>query len=246
GDSQQFTINDGLNRNNEVLPDGALVNAVQDPDTNRARGSNTIAFVPPVDATDEFKVMTNTYDAQYGRTSGGIINVTMKSGGNDFHGTAYDFLRRYQWDANQFANNARGRFTTDPNAKAPDVIVPASDPRVGQEVAPRFARDAITKENLGGHRLDDYGFFLSGPVRIPKLYDGRDKTFFMFTMQRYNEKVPSSIVTSVPTALERQGDFSQSGITIYDPLTTRPDPNNPDKFIRDPFPGNKIPANRLS
>jgi Carboxypeptidase regulatory-like domain/TonB dependent receptor len=246
GDNAQFSINGGLNRHNEFLLDGAPNNAVQDPDTNRARGSNTIAFVPPVDATDEFKVMTNTYDAQYGRTSGGIINVTMKSGGNDFHGTGYDFIRRYQWDANQFANNARGRYTTNANAKPPDVIVPANDPRLGQEVAARFARDAITNANLGGHRLDDYGFFLSGPVWIPKVYNGKEKTFFMFTMQRYNEKVPSSIVTSVPTALERQGDFSQSGITVYDPLTTRPDPNNPGKFIRDPFPGNKIPANRLS
>src|SRR3712207_5684034 len=77
-------------------------------------------------------------------------------------------------------------------------------------------------------------------------YNGRDRTFFLFNAERYLEEDPQQGFTTVPTALERQGDFSQSGVIIYDPLTTRPDPANPGRFIRDPFPGNVIPANRLS
>ena len=56
----------------------------------------------------EFRVMTNFYDAQYGRTAGGVINITTKCGTNDFHGTGYEFLRRYRLDANNVSANAAG------------------------------------------------------------------------------------------------------------------------------------------
>jgi hypothetical protein len=239
GDNVQFSINGGLVRHNEYLVDGAPNNAVTDADLARTRSSNNIAFVPPADATQEFKVMTNTYDAQYGRTSGGIINVTTKSGGNDFHGTGYEFLRRYQLDANDTASNRAGR--------------------------PRYAIEPGSGRNLGGHLLDDYGGTITGPVWLPKpifgpvAYDARNKTFFMFTYQGYREQAPSVGVTNVPTALERAGDFSQSGINIYDPLTTRLNPSydpsrpssasNP-QYIRDQFQFNGrlnvIPPNRIN
>jgi hypothetical protein len=235
GDNVQFSINGGLARHNEYLIDGAPNNAVTDADLARTRSSNNIAFVPPTDATQEFKVMTNTYDAQYGRTSGGIINVTTKSGGNEFHGVGYEFLRRYQLDANDTASNRAGR--------------------------PRFAVEPGSGKNLGGHLLDDYGGTITGPVWLPKPifgplgYDARNKTFFMFTFQGYRESAPQVGVTNVPTALERQGDFSQSSFKIYDPLTTRLNPafdptkpssaSNP-QYLRDQFPGNKIPAGRIN
>jgi Carboxypeptidase regulatory-like domain len=235
GDNVQFSINGGLVRHNEYLIDGAPNNAVTDADLARTRSSNNIAFVPPADATQEFKVMTNTYDAQYGRTSGGIINVTTKSGGNEFHGTVFEFLRRYQLDANDTASNRAGR--------------------------PRYAIEPGTGRNLGGRLLDDYGGTLTGPLWLPKPifgpigYDARNKTFFMFTFQGYRESAPSVGITNVPTALERAGDFSQSAFRIYDPLTTRLNPafnpalpssaSNP-QYIRDPFPGNRIPADRIN
>jgi hypothetical protein len=225
GDNAQFSINGGIQRHNEFLLDGAPNNAVTDADTARTRSSNNIAYVPPVDATQEFKVQTNSYDAQYGRTGGGIINVTTKNGGNEFHGTLYEFARRYQWEANFFENNA------------------ANPPR------PRYAVDPVTGANLGGRILDQYGGNFSGPIMLPHfgeggpvVYDGKDKAFFFFAYERYREDIPAPRIVNVPTLLERSGDFSQSGITIYDPLTTRPDPNNPGRFIRDPFPGNVIPA----
>ena len=226
GDNVQFSINGGLNRHNEFLLDGAPNNAITDPEQNNLRSSNNIAFVPQVDATNEFKVMTNTYDAQYGRTSGGVFNVTTKAGGNQFHGTLYDFVRRYQLDANTFPRNAAGR--------------------------PRFETEAGTGRNLGANKLDDYGFVVTGPVMLPRfgeggpaLLSGRDKTFFMFAWQGYKQTRPNTDSTArTPTALERTGDFSQSGITIYDPLTTTC--NAQGVCTRQPFPGNRIPANRLN
>ncbi|HEY9285050.1 MAG TPA: carboxypeptidase regulatory-like domain-containing protein [Pyrinomonadaceae bacterium] len=239
GDNVNFSINGGLNRHNEFLLDGAPNNAVTDVDGGRTRSVNNIAFVPPVDATEEFKVQTNAFDASFGRTSGGVVNVSIRSGGRDYHGSVYEFARRYEWEANAFGNNARGRFPSGPLA--------------GQERFPRFVRDPVTNENLGGHSQDQYGFVVSGPLRIPRFgeggdrfYNGRDRTFFLLNVEFYTGIDPAANLSDVPTLLERGGDFSQSGVTIFDPLTTRPDPNNPGRFTRDPFPGNVIPAARIN
>src|SRR5262249_15254157 len=105
-----WSINGGLNRSNEFLLDGAPNNSIQ--------GGNNIAYVPPVDAVQEFKIITNSYDAQYGRTSGGVVNVEIKSGGNQFHGSLYEFYRRNWLDANNLLANTQGRpkgKTLDPN-----------------------------------------------------------------------------------------------------------------------------------
>jgi hypothetical protein len=198
-----WSINGGQNRNNEFLLDGAPNNSIQ--------GGNNIAFVPPVDSVQEFKIMTNSYDAQYGRTSGGVVNVSLKSGTNTLHGSVYEFMRRQALDANSVVNNARG-------LERPE------------------------------HYLDQYGIQLDGPVRIPGLYDGRDKTFFMFNYERYREGTPNPLFGTVPTEAMRNGDFSglvdASGrlITIYDPATGR---NVNGVWTRDPFPGNIIPQNRI-
>jgi hypothetical protein len=239
GDNVNFSINGGLNRHNEFLLDGTPNNAVTDVDASRTRSVNNIAFVPPADATQEFKIQSNAYSAEYGRTSGGVVNISIKSGGRDFHGSLYDFSRRYKWEANSFGNNARGIQKTGPCA--------------GQDAFPRFVRDPNSCENLGGHKQDQYGFVVSGPLLIPRFGEGgrvfangRDKTFFLLNVEFFKGIDPAANLSDVPTLLERQGNFTQSGVTIYDPLTTRPDPANPGRFIRDPFPGNIIPANRIN
>jgi carboxypeptidase family protein len=197
-----WSVNGGQNRNNEFLLDGAPNNAIQ--------GGNNIAYVPPVDAVQEFKIITNSYDAQYGRTAGGIVNVSLKSGTNTLHGTVYEFMRRKWLDANSLLLNARG--------------APKSE-----------------------HYLDQYGFQLDGPIRLPG-YDGRNKTFFLFNYEGYREGTPSPLFSTVPTEAFRRGDFSglvdSTGrlITIYDPATGR---NVNGVWVRDPFPGNIIPANRI-
>ena len=229
GDNARFSINGGVRQSNEFVIDGAPDNAFTDTQGNRTRSDQNVAYIPTVDSTQEFKIVTNFYDAQYGRTGGGIISVVTKSGTNDHHGSLYDFMRRYQWDANNIAANAAGR--------------------------PIYAVDPVTGENLGGHKLDQYGLYVGGPVWLPKLYQGKDKTFYSFAWENYRESTPSPGLGSVPTALERQGNFSQSGITIFDPLTTRLNPNynpsqavgpNNPQYIRDQFPNNIIPSNRLN
>ncbi len=237
GDNVNFSINGGLNRHNDFQLDGTPNNADTDVGSSAGRtsSSNNIAFVPSAEATEEFKVQTNSYDSQYGRTAGGTINITTKAGGRAFHGSIYEFARRYQLNANPFSNNAQGTFTTGIFAGQPRAVL--------------FGRDAVTGANLGGQKIDQYGFVLSGPVLLPNFGEGgpslrgkREKTQFLLNMEKYVESAPQPGFTSVPTLLERQGNFSQSGVIIYNPLSTRPDPANPGRFIRDPYPGNIIPA----
>ncbi|HWB96496.1 MAG TPA: TonB-dependent receptor, partial [Bryobacteraceae bacterium] len=104
-------------------------------------------------------------------------------------------------------------------------------------------------------KRNQFGFTLGGPVLVPKLYNGKNKTFFFVGYEGLRERSFSSFTGTVPTDLERRGDFSQSLdpsgalIQIYDPRTTRLDPNRPagtTRYIRDPFPGNVIPTALLS
>ncbi|MCS7026328.1 MAG: carboxypeptidase regulatory-like domain-containing protein [Bryobacteraceae bacterium] len=96
----EWSVNGGRQSNNEFLMDGAPNNAQM--------GGNNIAAVPAVDTVQEFSVQQNSYDAQYGKTGGGVFNVVLKSGGSKHHGTVYEFMRRKFLDANTFQNNAVG------------------------------------------------------------------------------------------------------------------------------------------
>jgi hypothetical protein len=210
----EWSVN-GSQRKNEFLLDGAPNNA--------QAGGNNIAYVPPVDSVQEFKIQSNSYDAQYGRSAGGIINVALKSGGNRFHGTLYEFARRSAWDANSFQNNSRC-LTIDSAGKC----------------------HGAPKE---GHYLDQYGPQVDGPVYIPKIYDGRNKTFFLYNYEGYREGTPQPLILSMPEPEMRKGDFSKlvdarnRAITIYDPESGRQIGSN---WVRDPFPGNVMPQGRLN
>jgi hypothetical protein len=223
GDNINFSINGGLQQTNNFLLDGQPDNAITDTSTDRTRAVNNVAYIPTNDAVQEFRVMTNFYDSQYGRTSGGVINIATKAGSNGFHGTAYEFMRRYQLEANNISANAAGqpRYTVDPSGK-----------------------------NLGGHKLDQYGTVLTGPVWLPRLYNGKDKTFWMFGFENYKESAPLVTQASVPTVAERQGDFSGSGANVFNPYSAQVNPafdpsrssssTNP-QYIRTQFPNNQIP-----
>jgi hypothetical protein len=172
---------------------------------------NSIAYIPAVDSVAEFQALTTPFDAQYGRSSGGIISVVTKSGTNAFHGTAYDFIERTPMFANTWANDA--------------------------------AKTAKSNQSL-----DEYGYSVGGPVRIPHLYNGKDKTFFFNSWEGYDQNINLVSGTSVPTALQRAGDFSQTFsstgalITIYDPASGQLVNGT---WTRTAFPGNVIPAGRL-
>ncbi|NWG14292.1 MAG: TonB-dependent receptor [Acidobacteria bacterium] len=209
--SSGMSINGGRPKENEVLIDG--VTAV--------RSERSISLVPTVDATQEFKVQTNTYDAQYGRSGGGVINISLRSGTNAYHGSAFFDEQASVFNANTFELNRGGTI----------------DPETGK------ARRPSAKIHTFGTQVD-------GPVRIPGLFDGRDKLFFMVNYEGIRQGTADPGVVTFPTADVRNGDFSSlrnsSGqpVLIYDPLTTRLDPAT-NTYVRDQFPNNVIPANRI-
>ncbi|MBO0862449.1 MAG: carboxypeptidase regulatory-like domain-containing protein [Chloracidobacterium sp.] len=175
---------------------------------------------PTVEAVQEFKVQTNTMSSEFGFTLGGVVNLVTKSGSNQYHGSLYEFFRNDALDANLWSNNRANR----PNQPL---------------------------------RYNQFGGAVGGPIRLPgKIfgplgYDGRERSFFFFNYEGYRYTTSASGFYTVPTEAFRRGDFSQlrndqgNLITIYDPATTRPDPANPARLIRDPFPGNIIPENRI-
>jgi hypothetical protein len=189
----------------DLLIDGA-------PSTATANANEVIAsYVPPSDLVQEFKVQTATFDAQFGNTEGGVTSISIKSGTNQLHGSAYYFAEPSDWGANDFFGKARGQEKVESSSDRP-------------------------------------GFTIGGPVIIPGLYRGTDKTFFMFGYERIKDVRPrfdASGESWVPTEKLRNGDFSDyaANITIYDPLTRVPSGN---QYIGQPFPGNVIPADRIS
>lgn len=189
-----------------------MLNGIPNAPEERASGAIYVGFVPSPDAVEEVTVQTHTYDAQYGHSSGAVVNAVLKGGTNDLHGSVYEFFRNDKLNANSFAGNA------------------ARNPR-------------------GVMRWNQPGFVVDGPVRIPKLYNGKDKTFFMFSMEWIRNASPLPYTASYPTQAERNGDFSTlvnpngQPITIYDPLTTT---LTNGLYLRQPFAGNVIPKNRIN
>lgn len=100
-------------------------------------------------------------------------------------------------------------------------------------------------------KMNQFGFAVGGPVVLPKIYNGHNKTYFFVDYQGTRRIQGTTFITTVPTDAQREGDFSNTYnaagklVTIYNPFSTRPDPANPGKYIRDPFPGNKIPTGML-
>ena len=191
----------GRNATSEIQIDGATNIA---PENNV--GINTRVYDPQVDAVQEFSVQVNSLQAEYGRFSGGVINVVTKSGTNEIHGTAFEFLRNPVLNANGFINNRQGR-------------------------------------KRSGAKIHQFGYTVGGPVYIPGLFDGRNKSFFFTDYEGTINRNTSNATATVPLPEWLAGDFSNlrnsSGttlITIYDPATVRQDPNNPCLLYTSPSP----------
>jgi hypothetical protein len=192
-------------------------------------------YQPSPDAIQEVAIQTSNYAPEFGTAGGGLINITMRSGSNQYHGTAYDY----------FVNE-------DLNAAYPFTLDPA-----GEKFRPR-------------NRRNDYGGTFGGPVIIPKVYNGKDRTFFFFNWEEFLESSNITFPLTLPQQSYRIGDFSAIspngtcslcatyGVpttplpskdalgnpvfanTIYDPLT-----RNAALGTATPFLGNIIPPNRL-
>ncbi len=199
-----FTMNGGRTGTNQFLLNGAPIST-----------NGTFNLAPNVEAVEEMKVMVNTYDSSYGRSGGGHVSTTLKSGTNTWHGTLFDFWRNRILDANTRQNNALGT-------------------------------------GRGFRNQHQYGGTIGGAIR-------KNKDFVFFSFEGWQERVPFPSNVSVPPSEIRGGNFNtfvpqgQTGtIKIFDPTTSAActDPalncRAGGVFKRQPFPGNVIPASRMS
>ena len=161
--SSQISIAGGPVRGNNYLLDGI-------PITDAA---NRAIIIPTLEAVEQVKVQSNTYDAEMARTGGGMFNTYLKSGTNDYHGSLFGTMRQTSWAANNFFNNAAG------------IPLPEQPNRT-------------------------FGASFGGAVRIPKVYNGKNRTFFWLAWEGYDDTQSNSSQFTTPTALERVGNFSQS------------------------------------
>jgi outer membrane receptor protein involved in Fe transport len=149
-------------------------------DTVTGGNYDAAAYTPSVDAVQEFTILQSGYPAQYGRTTGGIVNFGTLSGTNQLHGKAYDLFHNTVLNANKWWNNLRA----------------AADP----SDASLYKRPVDMK--------NEYGFTVGGPVYLPHLYDGRNRTFFFYSWEQYRQNFGNVAISSVPTQANRNGDFS--------------------------------------
>jgi hypothetical protein len=186
--SSQYSVNGGRTQASEITIDGVSV-------VGGTTGSTV--HIPDTEALREVKILTSTYSAEFGRTSGATIASVIDSGANRPHGGAYEYFKNEDLDANNFFNNLRGT-----------------------------ARPYDRKNQFGGK--------LSGPVYLPRLYNGRDRTFFFFNYEEVRTMSPTLNISTLPPQKFYTGDFSTSPVPVGDPLAKQV-----------PFPGNKIPSSRL-
>ena len=130
-----------------------------------------VGFSPPSDAVQEFKVQTNTFDAQHGYSAGATVNVAVKTGTNDVHGSGWYFNRDRRRTANNFFGNRSNQ-----------------------------ARPERTYHRFGG--------VFNGPVYLPGMYNGQDRTFFLVSYEGLKDNIAEPQIFTVPTDAMRSGDFS--------------------------------------
>ena len=161
-------------------PNGTQRTIIDGADSTNQINSVQAGTGASMDAMQETAIQTSNYSAEFGQVGGGLFNITMRSGTNQYHGAGYDYLVNEAFNASTPFTNALPRT-----------------------------------------RRNDYGFNLGGPVWIPKIYNGKDKTFFYYNREQYREfYVVNDTAITVPTAAYRAGDFS-GAITGRPPGTIR-------------------------
>jgi hypothetical protein len=184
-----------------------------------------VSFIPPPEMIQEVRVQTAPVDASIGHFSGASVNMAVRTGTNTLHGDLFfSHLSRPLMARDFFTNRA------------------IYDTRTGP----------VTKSKIDTYwpytRVNHYRGAVGGPVRIPGVYDGRNRTFWMLGVDTLTRIRAEHGTYTVPTAAERSGDFSAllalgSQYQIYDPATVQPAPNG--RFSRQPLAGNLIPASRI-
>src|SRR3954471_23929788 len=170
--ASNFRVAGGQGLGTEILIDGAT--------TRRAQNGSFFSEVAPgPNAYQEFTISTSNYSAEYGQSSGGVVNFTLKSGGNEYHGEVYDLFRNNALNANSFINNSQNL-----------PIVRDHEHDYGGKIGgpiylPRFGE--------GGKSY----------------WSGKNRAFFFFNMETYRFSQGENVLVSVPTARMRTGDFSE-------------------------------------
>lgn len=166
---------------------------------------NSPGLSPPMDSLQEFRVATNN-SAEFGRSAGANVNMAIRSGTNELHGSVYEYFRNNVLDANEFFANRSGR------GKVP-------------------------------FRQNQFGVSAGGPVWVPKLYNGQNKTFWFVNYEGFRRRRGTTAISNTPPVAQRNGDFSGQSRLIFDPLTSQ---QTAQGIVRTQFPGNVIPASRIS
>ncbi len=201
--AQTWSVTGGRSDNSNYTLDGTY---------NNGAFFKTAAIAPSIDAISEFKIQTNM-SAKFGAAAGANINVSIRSGGNDFHGGVYEFLRNSKMDSRAYFAPTRPSF-----------------------------------------KFNQFGFTLGGPVLIPKLYNGKNRTFFFFNYEGFMQRQAATQVVTIPNNAWRAGDLSRNlnGTTalppVFDPYTERQNGVNAQGqpiYMRQPFANNAIPSARF-
>ena len=184
-------------------------------------------FVPSSEAVGEVRIETSPFDASLGHTSGVYVSVTTKSGNNTYHGSGFDQAQNYRW-------NGTPHFT-----------------RLAYQagIANGTIKPGAPQQSSG--KLSQPGFSIGGPVRIPKIYNGKNKFFFFFEYDKITniQANPNTPNFTMPTQAERNGDFSALlpvnavAYTVYDPRTAATVGGH---VTRTPFPNNTIPSSLIA
>jgi hypothetical protein len=168
--SGAFKLSGGQQGGGDILLDGST--------TELASANMQVTYGFSVEAVSEFKVMTNTFDAQFGSASGGVVNLSSKQGTNTIHGSAYDLLKNRVLDADSWTNDYQNAV-----------------------FGPKSTTKPMDTQN-------DFGASIGGPVRVPWLYNGKDKTFFFFNYEGFRQVNGGTSLQSAPTQAMLSGDFS--------------------------------------
>lgn len=216
GGTSSISVNGTGSQRSEFTLDGV---------PNNAAFGRQVAYVPPAEAVQEFKVITSSFDAQEGHSAGAHIYVVLRSGKNRPFGSVYWFNRNEALAANEFFVNANPNCEKGLNGKC--------------------KRNPL--------RYNRYGATFGGPVMLPRfseggplLWNGEDRIFFFFAFEGLRQVTPATNTFTVPTHAMRNGDFSPllPSTAIYDPATAFLGPDG--RVERSPFPGNIIPPERIS
>ncbi len=208
---------------------------------NDGTGRNT-ANLPSVDIVAETKILTTTFEGSFGHSLGLGIAVQTKTGTNDFHGTASNTYWSQRWQGSPFFAK-KNYYQNIASLRAQGRIAEA-DAAAARPIQPSGLSNLWTLN-------------VTGPIRIPKVFDGRDHMFFTFFYQGQKDKKPEEAATYnriVPTVDNKKGDFSDllrvaanpAQYQLYDPYSIRPDPARPGNYIRNAIPNNILPGSYMA